>query len=56
LGGLGGYVDEGRFNKTYRKAKFHCTGGGGMPIHNIIYDNADFALWKHEVQIELQDI
>lgn len=27
-----------------------------MPIHNIIYDDADFALWKREVQLKLQDI
>lgn len=28
------------------KTKFHSTGGQGMPIHNIVYDDADFALWK----------
>ena len=27
-----------------------------MPIHNIIYDDVDFALWKREVQLELQEI
>lgn len=38
------------------KTKFHRTGGQGMPIHNIIYDDPDFALWKQEVQLELQEI
>lgn len=38
------------------KTKFHSTGGQGMPIHNIVYDDADFALWKREVQLELQEI
>lgn len=38
------------------KTKFHSTGGQGMPVHNIIYNNEDFALWKQEVQLELQEI
>ena len=38
------------------KTKFHSTGGQGMPIYNIIYDDLDFALWKREVQLELQGI
>lgn len=38
------------------KTKFHSMGGQGMPIYNIIYDDADFALWKREVQLELQEI
>lgn len=38
------------------KTKFRSTGGQGMPVHNIIYDNEDFALWKQEVQLELQEI
>lgn len=39
-----------------KQTKFHSIGGQGMPAHNIIYDNEDFALWKQEVQLELQDI
>ena len=35
------------------KTKFHSIGGQGMPIHNIIYDDVDFASWKREVQLEL---
>ena len=38
------------------KTKFHSTGGQGLPVHNVIYDNADFTLWKREVQLELQEI
>lgn len=35
---------------------FHISGGNGMQQLNIIYDTADFATWKQEVQLELQDI
>lgn len=38
------------------KTKFHSIGGQGMPVHNIIYVNEDFALWNQEVQLELQGI
>ena len=27
-----------------------------MPVHNIIYDDSEFSLWKQEVQLELQEI
>ena len=36
------------------KTKFHSTGGQGLHVHNVIYDNADFTLWKREVQLEFQ--
>lgn len=38
------------------KTKFHSIGGQGMPLYNIIYDDTDFALWKREVQLGLQEI
>lgn len=38
------------------KSHFHITGGGGLPSLNVIYDTPEFANWKQELQLLLQDI
>lgn len=56
-----GLCNEGRLNQAYRrhradKDKISQYRWTRYAFHNIIYDNEDFALWKQEVQLELQEI
>ena len=43
-------------NTEHIKKKFHVIDGENLPTHNVIYNDADFSIWKREVQLELQDI
>lgn len=38
------------------KSYFHITAGNGNPPMNVVYDKAEFSVWKQEVQLELQNI
>lgn len=38
------------------KSYFHITGGNGIPQMNVIYDRAQFSVWKQELQLELQSV
>ena len=47
-----GLIDQIDHIKSY----FHITGGDATPRLNIIYDRAEFSVWKQEIQFELQEI
>lgn len=38
------------------RSLFKTTGGNGKPQINKIYDNAEFSIWKQEIQLELEGI